>query len=393
MSGRRWLVITSSFPRHRRDVAGHFVEKWCRALVERGHEIDVLCWRAEGANDQQVGRGLRVDFVPYAWRGAERLFFGAGAPENLRRKPGRVLLALPAVAAMVRAALHACERRDYDAVVGHWLVPGGAVARIVGATTGLPVRVVGHSAGVHLLNRLPKTLGRPLSRWICGAPVTVTTAVLRDGLVKLSGRGDVRVAPMGYEAAPRQVRSIERSAGEGLRLGFLGRLVPIKGLPTVLQVMQQLRAEGLELKLEVVGDGPCRQTWEAKAGEGVEFLGPRFGVEKWRRLARWDALVMPSTIRKSGRHEGMPVSVLEAASVGTVPLVSGVPGVERWLVRPKQQIVVGGFEAWRTTLRWLAGLDEQQLSRLREETAAKVCELEWGQYSRWWEGWLEGGRG
>ena len=388
MSSRRWLVITSSFPRHEGDVAGHFVERWCRALVDRGHEIDVLCWRGGGIENRDLGPGLRVRFVPYAWRDAESLFFGAGAPENLSEVPTRALLAVPAVAAMVTAALQACAHSDYDGVVGHWLVPGGGIARIVGAATGLSARVVGHSAGVHLLRRLPSPVGRRLASWICGAPVTVPTSVLREYLVRIAGGADIRVAPMGYETAPESVCASSHCAGQGLQLGFVGRLVPIKGLGRVIEAIKRLRTQGLDIRLDVLGDGPSREQWEGQSGEGVRFLGATFGDKKWEKMASWDAFVMPSKINADGRHEGLPVSLLEASSVGAVPLVSGVPGVDHWLANPRRQRLQGGVEQWCEALGWVDGLRPKQMANLRRETRHKVQQLAWREYAPWWEDWM-----
>ena len=386
---RSLLVITSSFPRGARDVAGHFVEQWCRALVDCGWEIDVLCWRGPGAMDREVCRGLAVRFVPYAWRSGERLFFGAGAPENLEGNPARALLAVPAAASMVGAALRAMGQKRYDAVVGHWLVPGGAIARFVGGLVGVPSAVVGHSGGVHLLRSLPGEVARPLVRWLTDGLTTVPTQRLCDQLQDLGAGSGVQVAPMGF--APSSAQIDESPATPKLQLGFLGRLVPIKGLPVVFRAVERLRGEGLDVGLTIVGDGPCRRRWEDEAGEGVRFAGTKFGDEKWELLRRWDALVMPSKPRANGRHEGLPVSLLEASSVGTPPLVSGVPGVEDWLARPQHQLVAAGdVEAWTKAIRWVQSLDGRQSSGLGRATRSSVRDLAWPKYGQWWDRWLHG---
>lgn len=386
--GRRWLVVTSSFPRDDRDLAGHFVREWARALVEQGDWVDVLCWRGPGARDRRVVEGLMVRFVPYGPPDLETLFFGAGAPENLDRAPVRALMALPAVGAMTGAAVRTCRDRDYDGIVGHWLVPGGLVARTVGAAVGLGSAVVGHSGGVHLLAGLPEVVGRPLVRRIAGGPTTVTTRPLRAKLVETAGCDleELQVAPMGYRPGPQ---SVERAPGDQgpMKVGFLGRLVDIKGLPAVLEAVERLRGRGRNVALEVVGDGPRREQWEAAAGEGVEFLGPKYGEDKWERLAGWDGLVVPSK-RREDRHEGLPVSLLEGASVGAVPLVSGVPGVEPWLAGPERQVVGRRPADWVEAIEWLAGLSERSRSELRGRTRRNVAGLAWPEYGGWWRRWL-----
>lgn len=389
---RRWLVLTSSFPRHDRDLAGHFVRGWARALVESGDRVDVLCWRGPEADSRRVEDGLSVRFVPYAPSRFEQLFFGAGAPENLDDNHWRALLAVPAFAAMLSAVIQHCRRNDYDGIVGHWLVPGGLIARVAGKLTGLPSAVVGHSGGVHLLAGLPPVVSRTLAGWLVDGPTTVPTEPLRQKLTGMVGNQAVervRVAPMGFEPGPEPPDTKQAQASSAqLRLGFLGRLVPIKGLPVVFEAVQRLRNDGVDVHLDVVGKGPCRQRWASMAPDGVEFRGTAFGTKKWAYLHRWDALVVPSQPRQNGRHEGLPVSLLEGASAGAIPLVSGVPGVKRWLVRPEHQIVDGGRRGWEQALRWVRGGDKE----LRAETRDAVAPLAWPRYGRWWSKWLDGER-
>ena len=35
-------LLTTSFPRYAGDISGHFVAGFARALIERGHQVDVL---------------------------------------------------------------------------------------------------------------------------------------------------------------------------------------------------------------------------------------------------------------------------------------------------------------------------------------------------------------
>lgn len=386
-AGTRWLVITSSFPRCERDVAGLFVQRWCEAIAERGHRLDVLAWRGREAQDRRFHRRGRVRFVSYAPRRFEQLFFGAGAPENIAERPLRALLGIPAVAAMVAEAHRLCRRHDYDGIVGHWLVPGGLIARAVAASVGCSSAVIGHSGGTHLLRRLPRPVARPLADVIAAGPTTVPTGALLGHLLETAGGAvdSVQVAPMGFRPVEPNP---DRETGERLRIGFLGRLVPIKGLPVVFRALKRLDGIRRRLTLEVVGDGPCRDRWRRLADDRVVFVGARFGDEKREILQGWDGFVLPSMPTDRGRHEGLPVSMLEAASAGAIPLVSGIPGVSRWLASSNDQIVDGGVCAWAERLRWFAELDGERRAELRAESRRVVRPLAWPNYGAWWERWL-----
>ena len=47
-----------------------------------------------------------------------------------------------------------------------------------------------------------------------------------------------------------------------LNVLFTGRLIPIKGLDMLLHAMSRLHRSGVNLRLEVIGDGPLRKDWE-----------------------------------------------------------------------------------------------------------------------------------
>lgn len=49
--------------------------------------------------------------------------------------------------------------------------------------------------------------------------------------------------------------------GQALRILFTGRLVAVKGLPMLLNAIASLKAIGLSVYLDVVGDGPMRADW------------------------------------------------------------------------------------------------------------------------------------
>lgn len=65
---------------------------------------------------------------------------------------------------------------------------------------------------------------------------------------------------------------------EGFTLGFVGRLYAWHGLDILLDAIHELRAEGLDLSLVVVGDGLMRTEWEERAKKlgiaaNVSFVG------------------------------------------------------------------------------------------------------------------------
>ncbi|MGD8862746.1 MAG: glycosyltransferase family 4 protein [Myxococcales bacterium] len=331
-------LLTTSFPRFEGDVAGCFVLGFARALARRGHQVEVLAPEpARGTAPRFEGLSLR--WVPYARpRRLQRTFYGAGAPDNLRRDPGAWLGALPFTAAL---AAHAAgpRRRPWDAVVSHWALPCGLVGGAVAA--GRPHVAVLHGGDLDLLHRLPgrARLARAVSDGATRLLFVSEAAQERFlSLLPADGR-DVRarclVQPMGVEPpqAPAEPRSQLRAqlGLDRFTLLFLGRLVPIKGLTAALQTLRG-RAD---LTLLLAGAGPERSRLEALASEtglDVRFVGTVAGVEKERLFHAADALLLPSRVEPDGRCEGTPTVLLEAMARG-LPVLSTPHGGAGELLR------------------------------------------------------------
>jgi len=115
----------------------------------------------------------------------------------------------------------------------------------------------------------------------------------------------------------------------GLRILFVGRLVPYKGVDVLLEAMREVGATAL-----IVGDGPLRGALEATAARlgvaaRVRFLGHLEDEEVVAQMHACDLFVLPSVTRA----ETFGVVQLEAMACGK-PVVStnlptGVPWVNR----------------------------------------------------------------
>jgi len=127
----------------------------------------------------------------------------------------------------------------------------------------------------------------------------------------------------------------------------LGRLVPKKGFPVLLEACRRLTAQGVELRLTLAGDGPergrIRELIDRQGlADRVSLPGAVPHREVARLMAKAHLLIMPSLIAPSGDRDGIPNVILEAL-LCEVPVVasavSGIPGVIRegdtgWLTEP-----------------------------------------------------------
>ncbi len=360
----RVLVITSSFPRDAYDIAGRFVLEHAQALMAGGIDVHVLTWAAAETGVQDV-EGVKVQRVNYAPRRHRTLFYGSGAPENLSKAPLRGLLAPPALVAMLTRA--AFDIGDFDAIIGHWLVPGGWIARQIGRAFGKPSLVIGHSGGVHLVAKLPRPVRSMVAATLRG-PTTVSSPTLQHKARNFGIHADV--LPMGFHQPAAE-------AG-GRDWMFMGRLEPIKGLDVFLRAFNGGT-------IRIAGDGSERERLESladKLGVDAEFLGIVTGPSKLKLLNQSRFAAFPS-ITQRGRHEGLPVSLLECASAGVLPVVGDIPGVEDYLADPTLQTL--GAKPGETIAK-LESLTDGELQAMSELQKERVADLEWSVLGpRWCE--------
>ena len=133
---------------------------------------------------------------------------------------------------------------------------------------------------------------------------------------------------------------VEPLSGE-LRVGMFARLVPVKRVDVAIEaVAEARRLSGKAITLHIFGDGPLRDALKSQARTQASLVEVQFHGHTSNALAymrQMDALLLTSS------HEGLPVAVLEAMSLGVAVVAThsgGLPEVLSggecgWLVEPK----------------------------------------------------------
>jgi glycosyltransferase involved in cell wall biosynthesis len=103
------------------------------------------------------------------------------------------------------------------------------------------------------------------------------------------------------------------------RIVTVGRLVPWKGIPGLIDAVSIARDEFPNISLTIVGDGPDRVTLEAytdtRLQSAISFTGALSHADTLAVIGSSDVFVLNST------YEGLSHLLIEAASLG-VPIVA-----------------------------------------------------------------------
>jgi len=122
-----------------------------------------------------------------------------------------------------------------------------------------------------------------------------------------------------------EMRGKEKKTDQ-VSLGFVGRLVKLKGVDLLISAFADLVVENPHLTLQIVGDGEERDSLEKQVKslglEGVvQFLGFQEKEEiQQRLLPSWDVFVNPSL------QEGLPTTVIEALFAQCITVATDVGG-------------------------------------------------------------------
>ena len=160
------------------------------------------------------------------------------------------------------------------------------------------------------------------------------------------------------DALPPALRRPERVAGSALRVGFLGRYDPIKGLHVLARAFRRLPAVlPIELHIHGVANGPAERDYAAvirSIADGdprIHFLPPVGREAIWDALSGFDVLAVPSQLLETG-----PLVVIEAQAAGTPVLGSDLGGISELVTRGSRGWLVAhdSVDAWAAELKRLS---------------------------------------
>ncbi len=226
-----------------------------------------------------------------------------------------------------------------DVLVGFWADEPGWVVAQAGARLQIPTLValmggelaalgaIGYGVGNERLGRQLRDHALAHADAVSVGSAWLAERLLQPGAPAMR-RERPRVLPLGVDLrrfgdAPGHGAAEALAAAPRLRLGVLGNLVPVKNHAALMRTVARLRGEGLDVRLDIAGDGPERSALRALAATlGVADAVQLRGALAWTEVAAWlrglDVHVLPS------RWESQGMVTLEAAACGVAVAGSAV---------------------------------------------------------------------
>ncbi len=261
-------------------------------------------------------------------RPAREWAVGDEAPPPLRPAPPSLPARLRALAALARLGPHGLRRTGWvwSALAG-LPAPDVVLAQFasVPAVAG-PGLAAGWKAGF-VVSAHARDLFVPWAPGIRAARRAARVLICSD-----AGRAAAAAAGLSYEhlrlvhhGIPGDFFGIERTPAAPPLLLSVGRLVPKKGYPVLLEAFAALHRDRPDLRLRILGDGPDADALRDRASAlgvqtSVTWAGRATPGAVRASLAEAAVYVQPSTVAPDGDRDGIPNALLEAMAAG-VPVV------------------------------------------------------------------------
>lgn len=292
--------------------------RWAGWFAERGHEVHVVTCGGGDARD------LDSDGAPLPLRYAVHEL---GAPRL--GKLGYLLKR--------RAARRVVRRLRPEVLHAHWLTSYGMLA-LAADQRDVPLVVTAHGDDVLIApdNAIMRRLVQRVLR--AARLITVPGESMREAVVDLLApqappAGGIAVFQYGVETArlAEAGRRARAQAGPGpLRIVSARSLLHLYRIDALVDGLAQLAALDIDFRCDLLGDGPERSALElqvARLGlrDHVTFHGAVSPAEVERFVGASDVYVSVS------ESDGVSLALLEALSLGAVPVLSDIPANRPWV--------------------------------------------------------------
>lgn len=340
------LYIVTAYDRHPGDGITPWLVETLHRLRDQAVEVEVLAPSYRALESGRVD-GIMVHRYRYAPRRFEDLTHDQTAPDRVRERPAYTALVPSYVLAGSRAAWRLGRTGEFDLVHVHWPLPHalpGWAARRAGR---IPLVITFHGVEVPFARSSPLPfLMAFLRRAIRTADAVTANSSYTAGLIRSIHDRPVEILPFGSTvkaggafpdagdhaaATSSPTPEAANTAASPFRLLFVGRLVERKGVHHLIDALAAVRSDR-DVRLDVVGDGPERETLEARAhglglDSAVHFRGFVPEDELGRRYSATDAFILPATYDRKGDVEGLGVVLIEALAHGKPVIASDAGGI------------------------------------------------------------------
>ncbi len=215
----------------------------------------------------------------------------------------------------------------------HFATAAAQVALPAAAMAGVPCSITAHAKDIFHRDNAPTLRER-----IAAAQAVVTVSAFNvdhlRGVVGTNAAAKIHHIANGVPLGPANEHTVGQASSPVL---CVSRLVPKKGIDTLIEAVSLLASDDPTLRLDLIGSGPLIEDLHTLARElgvsdRVRFLGAQTSAQVEEAYSRCSLVALPCRIDGDGDRDGLPTVLVEALG-RAVPVIStnvvGIPELVR----------------------------------------------------------------
>ncbi len=332
---RKVLVFASTFPRWKNDTLPPFIYELSKRLTNE-FDVSILTPNYPGAKQDEIMDKMKVHRFNYFLKKYQKLAGSGGILPTLKKNKWFYFQVPFFMIGEFFALKKQIKENRPDIIHAHWIIPQGIASYLNYKIYGVPYVITTHGGDIFgLQGNIPTYIKKIVLRNAKKITV-VSNAIKKEMHEKIDLTLKIDVISMGVDSKKFNPSKKDNSIKKKYKINgpfllFVGRLAEKKGVEYLIKAIPNIIKKFPKTKLMIIGAGTLEkelkeQTKKLKLENKIIFTGAIPNTQLPKYYATSDVFIGPSIEAKDGDREGLPVTLMEAMSSGSMIIATDLEG-------------------------------------------------------------------
>ncbi|MBC70086.1 MULTISPECIES: glycosyltransferase [Acinetobacter] len=270
---------------------------------------------------------------------------------------------------------------DIDFIYAHWLSAPSQFALLLNLITNIPFGITGHRWDLIDANNFD--LKFKYAKFI--RLISYKSTSLLPKSIQKKYQKKIYNIYLGIPISVMYQKKIKKTDAH-IRLLCIGNLIPVKGHQYLINAINELHRRGYKVFLDLIGSGDLEteiknQIIDLQLKNYINVLGymNHSQVQDELKSGKYNIYCQPSVDLGNGFHEGIPVSLMEAMSVGIPCIATNTGSISELIINCETGLLVEDKNSVALAEAIQRLLTDENLSTTLIENAFKKVSIDFNQ--------------